>query len=307
MMMIKSRALAFALVAGLGGLTLPAMADAPSMRIRAGITRAVSEHVHVIPWEGRMAVPNVGIVTGSRAVLVIDTGLGKASGETVLGEVRRIAGDRPIYVIATHFHPEHIGGEQAFPTATVLRPLAQQQEVAESGDKMIDTFRAASADNRALLKDFAFRKPDILFDGGLTLDLGGVTVDIVRAGPAHTEGDIAMFVREDGVLFTGDVVQQNYAPMLLGAHSSPASWLAQIDMLEKFPARIIVPTHSAVTDRKAFADMREMVVFLRDDWAKIRAAKLSGQAAQDRLVADFKARFPACGNAGFVGASIPKL
>jgi glyoxylase-like metal-dependent hydrolase (beta-lactamase superfamily II) len=225
----------------------------------------------------------------------------------VLGEVRRIAGDRPIYVIATHFHLEHVGGEQAFPMATVLRPLAQQQELAESGDRFVEIFRSASADNAALLKDFAYRKPDILFDGALTLDLGGVTVEIVQAGPAHTEGDIGLFVREDGVLFTGDVVQQNYAPMLLGAHSSPASWLAQIDMLEKFPARIIVPTHSAVTDRKAFADMREMVVFLRDDWATIKAAKLSGQAAQDRLVADFKARFPACGNAAFVGASIPKL
>lgn len=277
------------------------------MRVHAGITRAVSEHVHVIPAEGRTAVPNVGIVAGSRAVLVIDTGLGKASGEIVLGEVRRIAGDRPVYLIATHFHLEHVGGEQAFPTATVLRPLAQQQEVAEFGDRFVEMFRGASADNAALLKDFAYRTPDILFDGGLTLDLGGVTVEIVRAGPAHTDGDIGLFVREDGVLFTGDVVQQNYAPMLVGTHSSTASWLAQIDMLEKFPAKIIVPSHSAVTDRKAFADMREMVVFLRDDWAKVKAAKLSGQAAQDRLVADFKVRFPACGNAGFVGASIPKL
>jgi glyoxylase-like metal-dependent hydrolase (beta-lactamase superfamily II) len=281
------------------------------MRIHAGITRAVSEHVHVIPAEGRSGVPNVGIVVGSRAVLIIESGLGSASGQTILEEARRIAGARPLYVIATHFHPEHIGGEQAFasasPSATVLRPLAQQREIEEGGAAVIEMFRGMSSDNRLLLKDFSFRSADIVFDGAMTLDLGGVIVDIVRAGPAHTDGDIAFFVREDGVLFTGDVVQQNYAPLMMGEHSSLASWLAQIDKLEKLPARIIVPSHSALTDRQALGDMRDMLVFLRDRWSVISKSKVTGREAQDRLVADFKQRFPGCKNAEFVRVSIPKL
>lgn len=286
----------------------PHAVDPRSMRIKPGITRAVSPHVHVIPAEDRPGVPNVGIVTGSRAVLVVESGLGEAGGKVILDEVRRIAGDRPIHVLATHFHPEHIGGEQAFPrSATVLRPQAQQREIGESGARMIEAFRGMSADNALLLKDFAYRPADILFDGALTLDLGGVMVDVMPAGPAHTDGDIAVLVREDGVLFTGDVVQQNYAPVLMGAHSSVASWLERIATLEALPARIIVPSHSAVTDRKAFAHMREMMEFVRDRWAAIAAEKLTDRAAEDRLIAEFKARFPDCGNADYLRMSIPRL
>lgn len=309
-MTIRTLARALAPLALLAAIGAPgaARADAPSMRIHAGITKALSPHVHVIPAEGRGGVPNVGIVAGSRAVLVIDSGLGKANGQIILDETRRIAGDRPIYVIATHFHPEHIGGERAFPaSATIMRPTIQQQEIDESGDALIGLFRSLSADNKELLEGFSFRPADILFDGAMTLELGGVTVDILMAGPAHTDGDIALLVREDGVLFTGDVVQQNYAPVLVGKESSPASWLAQIDMLEKLPARILVPSHSAVTDRQAFDDMRGMMLFLRDRWAEIRKSGLAGQAAEDRLVANFKARFPDCSNADFVRASIPRL
>jgi glyoxylase-like metal-dependent hydrolase (beta-lactamase superfamily II) len=158
-----------------------------------------------------------------------------------------------------------------------------------------------------LLQGFAFRPADIVFDGTMTLDLGGVFVDIIPAGPAHTDGDIALFVRNDGVLFTGDVVQQNYAPFLMGEHSSSASWLAALDKLEKLPARILVPSHSAITDRRAFGDMRTMLTFLRDRWQDITTSGHKGQEAQDLLVADFKRRYPDCKNCGFVSVSIPRL
>lgn len=309
-MMLKPAAFALTLIAGLGGNCLAhAEAAAPAtMRIHPGITKAISPHVHVIPSEGRRGVPNVGIVAGSRAVLVIDSGLGAESGKMILEEVRRIAGERPIYLIATHFHPEHIGGEQGFPpSATVLRPLAQQREIAASGDQLIAAFRKMSADNALLLGGFAFRPADLLFDGTLTLDLGGVSVEIMPAGPAHTDGDMAMLVREDGVLFTGDVVQQNYAPVLMGAHSSAASWLMQISRLEGLPAQIIVPSHSSVTDRRAFGDMRDMLIFARDRWAEIERSGLPAAAAADRMVADFQKRFPACANADLLRMSIAKL
>jgi len=140
----------------------------------------------------------------------------------------------------------------------------------------------------------------------MTLDLGGVTVDIVDAAPAHSDGDVAFLVRQDGVLFTGDVVQRDYAPVL-GAHATMDSWLTQIDKLEKLPAKIIVPSHSGITDRAAFANTRTEVAFLRDDWLAVKSKGLSGAAAADQLVADFKARFPACKNGDLVRATATRL
>ena len=287
--------------------TAQALPDSPSMRIEAGITRSISDHVHVIPANGRPGVPNVGIVIGSRAVLVIESGLGKAGGEIILAETRRLAGDRRIYVVATHFHPEHISGEQAFPpSAVILHSSIQQGEIAASGMGLIDSFSRMSTENQLLLRDFAFRSADVIFTGTTTIDLGGVEAELISAGPAHTDGDLAVWVKQDGVLFTGDVVQENYAPML-GGHATPASWLAQIDKLETLPVRIIVPSHTAVTDRRAFTAEREAVSFLRDRWTAIKAMGLDAGAAADRLVADFQARYPTCTNAALVRFSIPNL
>jgi glyoxylase-like metal-dependent hydrolase (beta-lactamase superfamily II) len=283
---------------------------APSMRVMAATTKKLSPHVYAIPANLRGGVANIGIVVGSRAVLVIESGLGKPNGQAILDETRKVAPDRRIYVIATHSHPEHIGGEQAFPaSAIILRPLGQQVEVdSPKGKRLIEAFRGMSPDNAVLLKDFAYRQADVLLTGPVTtLDLGGVTVDIIDASPAHTDGDAAFLVREDGVLFTGDVVQQNFVPVLGGEHSTTASWLAQIDKLEKLPATIIVPSHTAITNRQAFADMRAMVSFVRDDWAKIKAKGLDEKAAADQLVADVKARFPACANADLLRMYIGRL
>src|SRR5262245_11850942 len=87
----------------------------PLPLIREHATVKVSEHVYVIPDGNVGAVPNVGIVVGNKATLVIDTGLGPRNGQTVLREVGKVSKNPDVYVVATHFHAEHILGESVFP------------------------------------------------------------------------------------------------------------------------------------------------------------------------------------------------
>src|SRR3954468_698366 len=89
----------------------------------------IAEGVHVIPDNRVPLVPNVGIVVGDRAALVIDTGLGPRNGAHVLDQARRLAGHRALYLTMTHFHPEHGYGAQAFAgAATIVAPRAQRDE-----------------------------------------------------------------------------------------------------------------------------------------------------------------------------------
>src|SRR5688572_20669873 len=87
----------------------------PLPLIRENATVKVSEHVYVIPDGNLGAVPNVGIIVGSEATLVIETGLGPRNGQTVLREVGKVSKNANIYVVATHFHAEHTLGESVFP------------------------------------------------------------------------------------------------------------------------------------------------------------------------------------------------
>ena len=80
--------------------------------VRENATVKLAAHTYVIPDANVGLVPNVGIVVGSRATLVIDPGLGKRNGETVLREVAKVSKNAELYIASTHFHPEHTTGLQ---------------------------------------------------------------------------------------------------------------------------------------------------------------------------------------------------
>src|SRR5512145_2967113 len=72
--------------------------------IREGVTVKVAEHTYVIPDGNVGLVPNVGIIVGARATLVIDPGLGRRNGETVLKEVAKVSKNAEVFIASTHFH-----------------------------------------------------------------------------------------------------------------------------------------------------------------------------------------------------------
>src|SRR5580704_9143638 len=111
-------------------------------------TVKVSEHVWAI-----MGFPNIGIIIGNRATLVVDTGLGPANGATIARVVAKLApGNRKLFLTTTHFHPEHASGEAGFPAGTILiRDAVQQKEMELHGKEMVDMFASRSEQQKSLL------------------------------------------------------------------------------------------------------------------------------------------------------------
>ncbi len=100
-------------------LTLSAVASAQPLSNATGLIKenarmSVSQHVTVILDDNAPLVPNVGIVVGDRATLVVDTGIGDRNGRIVLSEARKISKNTEFYIAATHYHPEHDLGATAF-------------------------------------------------------------------------------------------------------------------------------------------------------------------------------------------------
>src|SRR5262249_29288739 len=84
----------------------PVAGQAPPLVKPEGL-RQLTAHVEIIPDDSVPLVPNVGIVIGERAVLVVDTGLGPRNGAAVAAVAQKLGGARPLYLVMTHFHPEH--------------------------------------------------------------------------------------------------------------------------------------------------------------------------------------------------------
>ncbi len=100
-------------------------------------TVKVSEHV----W-AMIGFPNIGIIVGDRATLVVDTGLGPRNGTTVASVAAKLSKSSKLFLTTTHFHPEHAGGEPGFPAGTILiRNRVQQEEMDQQGLQALDRFR----------------------------------------------------------------------------------------------------------------------------------------------------------------------
>ena len=250
-------------------------------------TTRVSDHVWAI-----MGFPNVAIVVGNRATLVVDTGLGPRNGATVMRVVKKLSTAQKLFLTTTHFHVEHTAGEAGFPADTVLiRPAVQQEETEKSVDGMIVRFGGFSPQNKELLAGVKLRAPDVAFAGSeLKLDLGGVTARLLWLGTGHTRGDELIFVEPDSTLISGDIVQDKIVPRVNGGEGSPKSWLAVLDKIEPLKPRYIIPDHGALGDVSLIAKER---AFIGDLQARALALKRQGVPVNDagkQLTAEFKAK-----------------
>ena len=250
----------------------------PDPLVKEGTTVKVAAHTYVIPDDNVGLVPNVGIIVGSRATLVIDPGLGRRNGETVLREVAKVSKNSELYIASTHYHAEHTTGYVAFPaSAKYVNSKVQEADFEQSGMQMVQQFSGRSPATAEILKDAARRVADITFDRDYTLDLGGVRVRFVVVGPTHTRGDTGFFVEGDNVLFSGDVVMNNSFLAAMPS-SSMKAWLAAFDTFEAFKPVTVVPSHGAVGPGSIIGINREVMKGID---ARVRALKAEGRSADE--------------------------
>ena len=282
----------------------PAATPAPPL-IREGATVKLTEHVWAIPDFNVGLVPNVGLVVGSRAILVVDTGLGPRNGEAIVREVKKLKPAAEVYVATTHYHPEHSLGTAAFKGATVVMTRVQQQEMTEVGKQIQDTFAKRSPLHAELLNGVPYPTADVLFDREHRLDLGGVHVRLMWRGPAvmHTRGDTMIFVEEDRVLFSGDIVMSQRF-LAAQANSSITNWLTTLDELAALNPAHVVPAHGRIGDAGLIARDR---AFLQAVQTRVGDLKRQGKTVDEAIAAvvgEIAPSYPEWGNPTGAAAAV---
>jgi len=250
----------------------------------------ISSHVWMIK-----GFPNVGIIVGKRATLVVDTGLGTKNGQIVSAVALRLSPKgQQLYLTTTHYHAEHATGDGGFPPGTiVIRPGVQQAELEAEGQKLIDLFSSRSQEDKMLLQDARIRKADVLFDKSYNLDLGGgVRIRLLWFGAAHTKGDELILVEPDNVLFSGDVVQNKAGPYFFCSECTPRKWLGVLDQIAKLHPSIVVPDHSPPGDGSLIESERTLIADLQ---GRILTLKREGKSADEAtriLTSEIAMKYP---------------
>ena len=267
----------------------------------------VAPGVHVIP-DGRVPlVPNIGIVVAEEEALVVDTGMGPKNGRRVLEKARALT-DKPLVLTITHFHPEHGFGVQEFSEARIVYNRTQQEELAEKGTPYLDMFRTFGDAVAEQLQGVELVDPDEVYDGELTLDLGGTTVELHEFGLAHTRGDQVVFLPEQGVLFTGDLVETRLFPIFPwfppdDVDVNGSKWIDVLGRLEALQPDVVVPGHGEVGGPDLIGQVR---AYLEDVRERVSVASdgRSSEEVKAALEPEIRAAYPTWDAPEWIGFAV---
>ena len=196
-------------------MTDAANAGPPPPDVDARAPEEIAAGIFVIRDRRVPLVPNIGIVLGEEAALVVDTGMGPVNGERVLEAARKLAAGRRLILTLSHFHPEHGFGAQAFKgQARITYNKAQRDELKAKGEAYLGMFRTFGPAVAAALEGTRLVDPDDVYEGAdAAIDLGNRKVELRTWGQAHTRGDQVVWLPAERILFTGDLAEERIFPI----------------------------------------------------------------------------------------------
>lgn len=246
--------------------------------------------------EGFMS--NAGFVVTRDGVVVFDTLASPPLAHRLLAEIRKVTRQPVRRVIVSHYHADHFYGLQVFKDEGAE---IWAHRAAEGATRTEEAAQRLAQRREALFpwvdEHTRLLEPDVFVEGDMDFELGGVRFALRHVGPAHSSEDLALMVKNDGVLFAGDLVFLGRIPFVGDADS--AGWIAALDKLIALKPRVLVPGHGGPS-RKPNADLmftrdylkylrqemgkaaRDMVPFeeayARTDWSKYRAMAAFAEA-----------------------------
>ncbi|QKW32728.1 MBL fold metallo-hydrolase [Actinomadura sp. NAK00032] len=258
----------------------------------------IARDIVVIPNRHVQLVPNIGIIGGRDAVLVVETGMGPHNAENVLKFATEIAKGRRIYLTTTHFHPEHAFGAKTFiPEATYLVNERQADDLARKGPAYLEMFRGLDEAIAHRLEGVELPAPDLVYGTSHDLDLGGRIVELRATGRAHSLGDQVVRVPDEDVLFTGDLAETGQFAIFpwFPPHDTDVSgirWIEVMRRLAEGQPRVVVPGHGDIGGPRILADVRDYLELLRDETWKRRDTAVSERTITEEVSALLVERHP---------------
>ena len=251
-------------------------------KIGDGVYAAIGE-------DGGAAGSNAGFIVGSSGVVVIDTFTSIAAAKDLLAEIRKVTNLPIRYVINTHYHLDHVGGNSVFAEAGATI-VAHRNVLGWERTENLKFFGADPKPERRALVE-ALVLPDITYTDAIDLRLGERLIK-VRYVPGHTGGDSVVILpdakdKTSDIVFGGDIIWQKHLPNLIDASTAP--WVETLGKLvAEHSGATFVPGHGAIASTGDVTDFRGYLVALRKSVAKAQAEGKSGDDLVSAVTAEMK-------------------
>jgi cyclase len=222
---------------------------------------------------------NSTFLVGPSNILVVDGGLDRTEGEKILREIRKISSLPIAYIVNTHYHPDHQGGNGAVgPDATIISsPFTREQTVALAAAASRQDSQPAPASGH----QFLFRPAALTLTQKITLYLGDEPVEIVSAWPAHTLGDIYVYFPNQHTVAMGDLYLTNSVPAM--DEGSAAHWIQDLDQILALPAEHFVPGHFEIGTRQTVQHFRNYLADLDAQVVQLAQAGATEEQVRQKI------------------------
>lgn len=239
----------------------------------------LSDHAYAYTAQGD---PNTGIIVGDDAVMVVDTQATPVMAQDVIRRIREVT-DKPIkYVALSHYHAVRVLGASAYRPEHIIASQDTYDLIVERG----------TADMKSEIERFPrlFRAvesvpgltwPTLVFQKQLTIWLGKLEVRLMQIGRGHTKGDTVVWLPQDGVLFSGDLVEFDATPYAGDAYFT--DWPASLDAIAALQPRALVPGRGAAlkTPAEVAKGLEGTRSFIADLYRCVQAGVKEGKALQE--------------------------
>ena len=236
----------------------------------------LSEHAWAYTAEGD---PNTGIIIGDDAVLVADTQATPAMAADVIRRIREVT-DKPIkYVVLSHYHAVRVLGASAYTpehiiasedTLSLIKERGEQDKASEIG-RFPRLFRNVESVPPGLTW------PTLTFTGKMTLWLGQLEVQLIQLGRGHTKGDTVVWLPQEKILFSGDLVEFDATPYAGDAYFS--DWPQTLDNIAALKPQKLVPGRGAALQNadEVAQGLAGTRAFIADVYAAVQAGAAAGK------------------------------
>lgn len=267
------------------------------------VINKLTPDVYTLRWAltpGSPAIGNSTFIIGDTDVAVVDSGFSRSAGEAILGALRTITTKPVSMVINTHWHGDHIFGNQvfrtAFPSARFAAHAATREGIITGESDYRDANRPKTVARRAELLAKAARSddenrelartewqidawqgdyvlPELLVDQHLTVMQGTRRIEVLHLGHANTKGDLVIHLPAEHIVISGDMA---ITPVPFGFFSSPRPWIQTLDRLAALDAAAtIVPGHGPPQTNTQF--IRDLQAMLTSIVEQVDAGIKAGQ------------------------------
>ncbi|MDD2545682.1 MAG: MBL fold metallo-hydrolase [Burkholderiaceae bacterium] len=255
----------------------------------------LSEHAYAYTAEGD---PNTGIIIGDDAVMVIDTQATPVMAQDVIRRIREVT-DKPIkYVTLSHYHAVRVLGASAYQPEQIIASQDTYDLIVERGqfdkDSEIGRFPRLFQNVESVPEGLTW--PTITFTGKMTLWMGQLEVQILQLGRGHTKGDTVVWLPQEKILFSGDLVEFDATPYAGDAYFK--DWPATLDAIAALKPEKLVPGRGAAlqTPEQVQEGLAGTRAFISDVYASVQAGAAAGLDLRTVYEATFAKLQPKYGN-----------